>query len=321
MNVLQELESYGIPRDVLRRNFISRYRRILGKEFSEFFRYLAHLPRRSLRVNPMKAVTDEEITFLESERFRLIRIPWYEHGFWILSGPERPGNTISHKLGLIYLQEAASMIPPVVLDPQPGERILDISAAPGSKTTQMSEMMRWRGTIVANDVSLPRIKVLVSNIQRMSSLNVIVTRVDGRYAHKVFGECSFDRVLVDAPCSAIGQVRRSWEALKRWSLRAVKRISHLQKSLVLSAYRCLRKGGLLVYSTCTFDPEENEFVVQTLVDLGCEVLKPDVDGLRFREGLTEWEGSRLDQSIRRTMRIYPHHNDTEGFYVALVKKE
>ncbi len=321
MDILQELESYGIPPGVLRRNFIDRYRRLLGEEFSEFFKYLARLPRRSLRINPMKIDTDKGVLFLESEGFRLSEIPWYRHGFWILSGPERPGNTMSHKLGLIYLQEAASMIPPVVLDPQPGERILDIAAAPGSKTTQMSEMMRWRGTIVANDISPPRIEILVSNVQRMSSINVIVTRVDGRYAHKVFGECSFDRVLVDAPCSAIGQVRRSWEALRRWSLRAVKRISRLQRSLALSAYRCLKKGGLLVYSTCTFDPEENEFVVQTLLDLGCEILKPDVKGLKFSEGLTEWEESRLDQSIRRTMRIYPHHNDTEGFYVALIRKE
>jgi 16S rRNA C967 or C1407 C5-methylase (RsmB/RsmF family) len=180
-------------------------------------------------------------------------------------------------------------------------------------------MMEWRGVIVANDISPSRINALSSNVQRMGCMNVVISRADGRRIHKIYGEI-FDRVLLDAPCSSIGQVRRSWEALKRWNQNLVERISVLQRGLAIAAYKALKPRGLMVYSTCTFDPEENEFVVQSLVDKGAEIMKFNIPGMRTREGLVEWDGVKLDDSLAYTHRIYPHLNDTEGFYVALLRK-
>ncbi|MGC8932088.1 MAG: NOL1/NOP2/sun family putative RNA methylase [Candidatus Methanodesulfokora sp.] len=313
------LPSNEIPDGLLKPSFEEKYRKMLGSEYKEFLSFLAKRTRKSIRINRMKGRKEDIIALLKEDGWVLKEIPWYSYGFWIEPQTEGIGNTIAHKLGLIYVQEAASMAPPVVLNPRPGELILDLAAAPGSKTTQMSEMMEWRGTIVANDVSPSRINALSSNIQRMGCMNVVINRADGRRIHRIYGEI-FDRVLLDAPCSSIGQVRRSWEALKRWNQNLVERISVLQRDLAIAAYKALKPGGLMVYSTCTFDPEENELVVQSLVNRGAEVVKFDIPGLKTREGLVEWEGVKLDDSLAYTRRIYPHLNDTEGFYIALLRK-
>ncbi len=309
-----------LPEGVLKRSFEERYRRLMGGEYGEFLRFMATRPIPSVRLNPMKADPDRLRRRLEDRGWVLRGVPWYEHGFWVLRGPERLGATSEHQLGLYYVQEAASMVPPVALSPRPGERVLDIAAAPGSKTTQMAEMMWWRGAVVANDSNPGRANALSANVQRMGCPNVVVTVRDGRALPRVLGDGRFDRVLVDAPCSAVGEARRSWGALRRWSLRAVRRISRLQRSLALAGYRLLRPGGLMVYSTCTLDPEENEFVVQRLVDEGAEPVRPEIPGLRSRPGLTRWEGAELDPSLARTIRIYPQDNDTQAFYVALLQK-
>jgi len=311
--------SNEIPSGLLKPSFEEKYRKMLGNEYGEFLSFLAKRTRKSIRINKMKGKKEDIIALLSEDGWNLKEIPWYSYGFWIEPQAEGIGNTIAHKLGLIYVQEAASMVPPVVLDPKPGEFILDLAAAPGSKTTQISEMMEWRGVIVANDVSPSRINALSSNVQRMGCINVVISRADGRRIYRIYGEI-FDRVLLDAPCSSIGQVRRSWEALKRWNQNLVERISVLQKSLAIAAYKALKPGGLMVYSTCTFDPEENEFVVQSLVDKGAEIVKSKIPGMRTREGLVEWNGVKLDDSLAYTHRIYPHLNDTEGFYVALIRK-
>ncbi len=308
------------PEGVLKRSFEERYRRLMGEEYAEFLRFMATRPIPSIRLNPMRADPDALRARLESRGWVLRPIPWYEHGFWVLRGPERLGATPEHQLGLYYVQEAASMVPPAALAPSPGERVLDIAAAPGSKTTQMAEMMGWRGVVLANDSNPGRANALSANVQRMGCPNVVVTVRDGRRLPEVLGEGRFDRVLVDAPCSAVGEARRSWGSLRRWSLRAVRRISRLQTSLALAGYRLLKPGGLMVYSTCTLDPEENEFVVQRLVQEGAEPVRPNLRGLRSRPGLTRWEGVELDPSLARTLRIYPQDNDTQAFYVALLRK-
>lgn len=308
------------PEGVLKPAFQERYRKLMGSEYELFLRFMATRPIPSIRLNPMKADPHRLRKRLESRGWRLEQIPWYDFGFWVLRGPERLGATPEHQLGLYYVQEAASMVPPVALDPQPRERVLDLAAAPGSKTTQMAEMMGWRGVILANDSNLGRANALSANIQRMGCPNVVVTVRDGRILPKVLSSRRFDRVLVDAPCSAVGEARRSWGALKRWSLRAVRRISRLQKSLALAGYRLLKKGGLMVYSTCTLDPEENEFVVLSLLREGAELVRPEILNLKARPGLTRWEDRELDPALSRALRIYPQDNDTQAFFVALIKK-
>ena len=310
-----------IPEGLIKPEFERRYRELLGDEYDLLLSFMARHPIPSIRLNPLKADPGWLIDRLKEEGWELEPVPWYGFGFRVLKGPERLGNTEWHQLGLYYVQEAASMIPPVVLDPRPGEIVLDLAASPGSKTTQISEMMGGKGVVVANDVNPGRVDALISNIQRMGSLNVIVTMSDGRAAARIFGTERFDKVLLDAPCSSLGEVRRSWGALARWSPKAVNRISKLQLALAKAAYEVLKPGGIMVYSTCTLEPRENEWVVSKIVELGAVVERPEVHGLRWREGLTEWRDLEFGEELRKTMRIYPQDNDTIGFYVARLRKQ
>ncbi len=300
----------------IREDFRKRYSLLLGSEYDSFMNCLFQRPPTFIRLNPMKA----PVKWLYEKDWVVESIPWYEHGYKVVKGPENIGNTAEHRLGLFYVQDAASMISPVVLDPKPGEIVLDLTAAPGSKTTQMAEMMRWKGVIVANDISMARINILSSNVQRMGSINVAITQLDGRFIHKVLGNEKFDKVLLDAPCSSIGEVRRNWRPLMRWSPRLVFRLSKLQKELATAAYNVLKPGGKMVYSTCTLEPEENEEVVQHLIELGAEVLEIEVPGLRAGSGLKKWNGKKFDPSVSKSLRIYPHYNDTLGFFVCLLQK-
>ncbi len=310
----------SIPEGLIKPEFERRYRELLGDEYDTLLSFMARRPIPSIRLNPMKVDPNWLVARLEEEGWQLEPIPWYQYGYRVREGPERLGNTEWHQLGLYYVQEAASMIPPVALSPSPGEKILDLAASPGSKTTQLSEMMRHKGVLVANDVTPDRVDALIANIQRMGSINVVVTLSDGRRAHQFFGEEKFDKVLLDAPCSSLGEVRRSWGALARWSPKSVNKIARLQLSLARAAYRTLKKGGLMVYSTCTLEPKENEWVVYNLLDLGAILEEPRLEGLKWRPGLERWMGWEFGSELRKAMRIYPQDNDTIGFFVALLRK-
>lgn len=310
----------GIPEGLIKPEFERRYRELLGDEYDLLLSFMARKPIPSIRINPLKVDPPELVRRLEESGWVLDQVPWYRYGYRVIEGPERLGNTEWHQLGLYYVQEAASMIPPVVLSPEPGDRILDLAASPGSKTTQLSEMMMYRGVIVANDVTPDRVDALISNVQRMGSLNVVVTMSDGRKAPYTFGEEVFDKVLLDAPCSSLGEVRRSWGALARWSPKSVNRIAKLQLSLARAAYRTLKRGGLMVYSTCTLEPKENEWVVYNLVKLGASLEEANVEGLRWRPGLERWMNWEFGVEMRKAMRIYPQDNDTIGFFIALIRK-
>jgi NOL1/NOP2/sun family putative RNA methylase len=231
------------------------------------------------------------------------------------------GKRLEHFLGLIYVQEAASMAPPLVLGPQPGERVLDIAAAPGSKTTQMSAMMSNTGIIIANDPSPTRVRALIGNVDRAGCLNVAVCRLDGLgLGRSLTGTC--DRVLVDAPCSAEGTIRKSAAMLELWSVDSIMRFPSVQKRLISIGYQSLKPGGVMVYSTCTVAPEENEAVVAWLLQRHpeAELLDIDLPGLAMRPGLDGWEGEAFPTPVQKCRRILPQDNDTEPFFLALVRR-
>lgn len=316
--------------------FVERYRQ-LG-DIDALLDSMRRPLRRTARVNTLKATTAQVLQLLDDIAPEVL--PWYADGLVLNEGrgqaksqkPEAKGQNresvgtaigrrLEHFLGLIYVQEAASMVPPLVLSPEPGDTVLDISAAPGSKTTQMAALMRNTGLIVANDSSPVRVRGLVGNIDRAGCLNVAVTRLDGiRLAQPLAGRC--DRVLVDAPCSAEGTIRKSAQALEQWSPDAFPRFAAIQRGLLQAGYRCLKPGGRLVYSTCTLAPEENEGAVNWLLarESGAEVLDWDLPGLVTHPGLTEWQGERYDGAVARARRILPQDNDTEAFFVALIRK-
>ena len=302
------------------RLFRERYRRILGDEVKVLVDYCFKPLRKSIRINTLKIDVDECVKMLESKGWELKQVPWCSNGFWVENrNEEQLGNTLEHFMGYYYVQEASSMIPPIVLQPEEKDFVLDIAAAPGSKTTQMAEMMKNKGCIVANDIQIQRIKVLRFNLEKLGVINTVVTRMDGRKFIK-FKE-RFDKVLVDAPCSSEGIMRKDWKAFSRWNIKFIKEMAKLQKKLVDAAAVTLKRGGVMVYSTCTMSPEENEAVVDYAVKKhGLVVEKVKVKGLKARHGITEWESQQFDESVRNCLRIWPHDNDSEGFFVANVRK-
>jgi NOL1/NOP2/sun family putative RNA methylase len=205
----------------------------------------------------------------------------------------------------------------MVLDPQPGERVWDAAAAPGSKTTQLSALMDDEGLVVANDNNLGRLSALRHNAERLGVTNLAVTNQDARnFSVNPFDFEEFDRALVDAPCSCEGTCRKNPDALDRWTLDHVRSVAGIQKGILKRAVQATKPGGTVVYSTCTFAPEENEAVLDyVLREEDCRLVEFDLD-LETSPGVTEWEDEEYDPSVELAHRIYPHQNDTGGFFCA-----
>jgi NOL1/NOP2/sun family putative RNA methylase len=220
------------------------------------------------------------------------------------------GNTIEFFSGMIHTQTLSSMLPPLVLEPKPHETVFDMAAAPGGKTTQMSAMMENTGAIIANDVKIGRLSVLVGNMRRLGTLNIIVTRGDAR--HLGYKE-KFDRVLLDAPCSSMGSSLSAFRTLDRDRLRDMARV---QRKLVVAGFDALKPNGTMVYSTCTFSKEENEEVVKFLLEnrQGAKLEKIGID-VPHDGGLSEYGAE-----FKKAWRIQPHQLKSEGFFIARISK-
>jgi NOL1/NOP2/sun family putative RNA methylase len=295
----------------------TRYESIIP-DFDLFMRYLRKPLVQSLRINTLKGPRDTILALLKD--IELCQLPFYSDGFSV-NGRVSIGNHMTHGLGLTYVQEAASMLPVLLLDPQPDEVILDMCAAPGSKTTQIAQMMANRGLLIANETSRKRMRGLIHNIKRCGLLNEVVISINGQKAHRIFKDY-FDRVLVDAPCSAEGTIRRSKAVLYHWGLKNILRMSRIQIGLALSGFRALRPGGTMVYSTCTIAPEENEAVVSYLLEKfpEAELMPIALDNFRMRSGVTAWQGATYDRRVENCARILPQDNDTAPFFIAKVTK-
>lgn len=302
--------------------FVERYSALT--DFAKFKECSLTYLRRSIRVNTLKISVDE-VKKRMSKDWKLEQIPWCKEGFWIDhkgKGDEYRrdvGNTIEHQLGYIYIQEAASMLPPLALDPKPGETVLDMCASPGSKSSQIISMMKNQGIIIANDYLGDRLASLGINIQRVGATNCVLTMMEGRF----FKGFEFDRILVDAPCSGTGTIRKSFKTLRIWNPAMVKRLSGTQRQLIETAFNNLKKGGVLVYSTCSLEPEEDEAVVDFLLSKydNAKVEEADFKGLKRSPAVTEFEGKKYSDEVKKCLRIWPQDNDTEGFFVAKIVKE
>ena len=296
--------------------FIERYSKLT--DFEAFKKSSLELLERSVRVNTLK-ITSKKLKERMKKDWKFKPVSWFKEGYFLehKKGRRDLGNTLEAALGYIYIQEASSMIPPIVLDPKPGDVVLDIAASPGSKTTQMAAMMKNKGIIVANDIKPDRMKSLILNLQKCGVQNVLTTMQEGR---KFFGY-QFDKVLIDAPCSGTGTIKKSLKTINIWNPRMIKRLSYIQKKLLLTGFENLKQGGVLVYSTCSVEPEENEGVVSWLLekrdDAKVEEIKLDI---KKSDPVIEFEGEEYNPEVKKTLRIWPQDNDTCGFYVAKIRK-
>jgi NOL1/NOP2/sun family putative RNA methylase len=294
-------------------NVLERYEPLVD-DF-EAFRAACERPLPSVvRVNTLKTTVARARQALEKEGIVHEPTGWHP-GLLKLGG--QPGANWPYVHGWLHGQEEVSVLPARVLDPAPGERVWDACAAPGSKTTQLAALMDDKGLLVATDDSLGRVAALRSNAERLGVTNVAVTSEDARvHSLKPFGGEPYDRALVDAPCSCEGTVRKNPDTLEEWTLDHVRGIAGAQKGLLRRAVQATRAGGTVVYSTCTFAPEENEGVLDhVLAEEPCRPVEFDIP-LDSSPGVTAWNGVEYDPSVARARRIYPHHNDTGGFFCA-----
>ena len=298
---------------------LERYRPVVD-DFEAFLEACRRPLGTAVRVNAIKASVERATATLSEEGVDYEQAEWNPRVLRLET--DSPGATWASFHGFTHGQEEVSAVPPVVLDPQPGERVWDACAAPGGKTTQLAALMDDRGTVVGNDSNLGRLSALRFNAERLGATAVAVTNQDARnYSMKPLAFDEFDRALVDAPCSCEGTIRKNPDALEDWSIGHVQSVAGIQKGILRRAIQATREGGAVVYSTCTFAPEENEAVVDYALEReDCRVVPFDL-GLDHSSGITEWEGETYDSSLEQAARIYPHQNDTGGFFVAKLEVE
>lgn len=300
--------------------FLDLMRQTLPDETSlQAFLAISQQPlRRSLRVNTLKISVADFLSQTADYGWQLTPIPWCAEGFWITRSEEDEtlplGSVAEHLSGLFYIQEASSMLPVSALfaaQPQP-ERVMDVAAAPGSKTTQMAALMHNQGVIVANEYAASRVKVLHANISRCGISNTAMTHFDGR----VFGPAlpeTFDAILLDAPCSGEGVIRKDADALRNWTLESTQTIAATQRDLIDSAFHALKPGGTLIYSTCTLNKLENQQVISWL----CQRY-PDAVAIDSLADL--FPGAEKAATPEGFLHVFPQLFDSEGFFVARLRK-
>lgn len=291
-----------------------RYRDIIP-HFDAFLESCEQPLPQTVRVNTLRADPTIVQESLEDRGIAADPFIWYPAGLRV--DVERPGTLFEHFIGHIHSQEEVSMVPPVVLAPRPGERVLDLCAAPGSKTSQLAQMMENTGHIIANDTAKGRLPILRANCERLGVVNTGFSSYDGRK----FPDTTVDRVLLDPACSSEGMARKRPDVLWRYHTNFRKELRRVQTALIERACELVRPGGILVYSTCTYAPEENEVQVARALELGFELVDDAApSGFICAPGLTEWEDHQFPEQMSRCMRVYPHLNDTGGFFVAALRK-
>ena len=280
--------------------FLDRMESQLGDEFLDFIRAMNESALHGIRFNPLKPCTENSRWMYGN------RVPWEENG-WYISADEKPGITIWHEAGAFYLQDPAAMLPVKVLMPQPGERILDLCSAPGGKATQIGCAMHGKGLLVCNEIVPKRAVILSRNIERLGIRNSIVTSARPEILAARWKN-GFDAVLIDAPCSGEGMFRRDPDTRNEWSPEQAAGCADRQRDILEAGSQMVRPGGRLVYSTCTFNPDENENIIHWF-------LKQHQDWETEPFRLPETDGSS------GMFTCYPHRTKGEGQFAALLRRK
>ncbi|MNX08505.1 Ribosomal RNA small subunit methyltransferase F [compost metagenome] len=285
------MEQLTLPADYLK-SMIN----LLGAEEAEQFLKSYDKPRAyGLRLNTLKTSQSSPVMEVMKNQFQLRKVPWCQSGFYYEES-SRPGKHPYHAAGLYYIQEPSAMSAVELLAPEPGETILDLAGAPGGKTTQIAAKMKGEGLLIANEIHPQRAKILAENVERWGIRNTVVTQSTPEGLSSRFGR-TFDRIMLDAPCSGEGMFRKDPEAVKEWSEASVEACAARQWDIIHDAIKMLKPGGRLAYSTCTFNRKENEETIARLLET-----------YPFMKLVTE-------------KRIWPHLHEGEGHYVALLERE
>jgi 16S rRNA (cytosine1407-C5)-methyltransferase len=297
------------------KSYITRH---FGEEnLNHFTEFLNSTPAQYLRVNPLK-ISAGKLSEILSEKYGiktelLNNIPF---ALKVIKNNRMTGKTIEHILGYYYIQGLSSMLPPAVLNPASGDIVLDLCAAPGSKTTQLAELMNNKGTLIANEIQLSRVKALVHNIERMNVINTGVLHKKGELLSKVYANY-FDKILIDAPCSGLGIIQKKEEISLWWSENKVKALTELQTRLLIAAVKMCKPGGEIVYSTCTLTKEENEDVInKVLSKYPVEAMEIDLPVYSH----TPVKNAGSPDEILKGKRIFPWETDSDGFFIIKLTK-
>lgn len=310
--------------------FLERMRGLLGAEYGAFLEALDEERRQALRLNPLKRGADgisaaarygEDEGGRKPPFARLTKVPWARDGYYYET-TDRPGKHPFHEAGVYYIQEPSAMMPAGLLDVRPGERVLDLCAAPGGKSTQTAAAMEGKGILFCNEIHPARAKILSENIERMGICNACVTNESPERMAERF-EGYFDRILIDAPCSGEGMFRKNDAACREWSLDHITLCAQRQDGILDCAARMLRPGGRMVYSTCTFAPEENEGSIYRFLKRHEEFSLLPVQ--KERIGLSGCDGrpdflAETGSGLEAAVRIWPHKVDGEGHFAAVLQK-
>lgn len=295
--------------------FLDRMKTMLGKEYDTFLDSFRAPRTFGLRVNTSKISCEE---FERLCPFPITRIPWTDNGYFY-NEESRPSRCPYYQAGLYYLQEPSAMTPASRIPIVPGDFVLDLCAAPGGKATAAGAALKGEGLLVANDISNSRAKALLRNLELFGIYNVFVANETPAKLEKAFPEF-FDKIILDAPCSGEGMFRKEDALARDWTPEKSHELASIQNELILQAANMLRPGGLLLYSTCTFAPEEDEGTVSFLLEERKDMKLLDMEGYEgFSCGVPRWGNG--DEQLTKCVRIFPHKMNGEGHFLALFQKE
>lgn len=312
------IHSRGLPE-----KFLERLTDIVGPSLYREIEHTFVERPTTFRVNTIKAKREEIVEYLNSQGFKIRQITWYKDAFVLLNKTKRElCNLDIYENGKIYVQSLASMVPPLVLDPQPGEKILDLTAAPGSKTSEIAALMNQEGELIANDNNKIRFFKLKHNMEVLGVNAKLRMEHGGALCHE-YPEY-FDKILLDAPCSAEARfVEGDPKTHGYWKEQKIKEMAYKQWGLLLAAWTALKPGGTMVYSTCTFAPEENELQITKFLERNtdCQILDIQIlTDIRRLPIVKEFKNKKVNpEVVKKAMRIMPT-KEMEGFFVALLKK-
>lgn len=294
---------------------------LYGKASADkYLEFIDKEPAQYLRVNTSRIGRDELLKLLfEKYQIRTEPLEYFQRVLKVIDGNDRIGKTIEHVLGFYYIQSLSSMLPPMILNPDGNDIVMDLCGAPGSKSTQLAELMDNRGTLIINEVDNERIKSLVFNLERMNAINSSVIHSKGEVLSKVYDE-HFTKILVDAPCSGLGIIQKKGEVSNWWSLDHVQRLQQLQIRLMVSAIKMARVGAEIVYSTCTLSVEENEMVIDKILEKYPVKLVEVKLPIPYRPAFTEFGDEKFNPQMKNAIRILPWEIDSDGFFLVKMIK-